>query len=286
MTDLQSKTQELLKVFITTKAGSQGEAARQLKGVSTATISKIMNSNFEKISDNMLQSIIAQLEVGSGAWQYVETAVKHDIDTLLADAQEFQNVYWIVSDAGSGKTTSASLYKQNHRNVFILQCSEDMTKNEFCIQLADATGVQNARGCTMNEIMDKIAARLKCLECPLIILDEADKLRETVLANYIITIYNMTNDFCGLVMLSTSYGQKRIERGLRLNKKGFAEVWSRIGRKFLEPKANSRADIYAICSANGVSDEKEINSMCIEVEECDFDLRRCEKIVHRYHRTR
>ena len=42
---------------------------------------------------------------------------------VLADAQMYKNVTWMVGDAGCGKTTAAIEFRRTHRNVFYILCS-------------------------------------------------------------------------------------------------------------------------------------------------------------------
>ena len=68
----------------------------------------------------------------------------------------------------------------------------------------------------------------------------------------------------------------RIEKGLRLNRKGYAEIFSRIGRKFVELPLLNSEDVAAVCVANGVSEAKAINGI---VDEAEGDLRRVKRSV-------
>lgn len=63
---------------------------------------------------------------------------------------------------------------------------------------------------------------------------------------------------------------------MRLNRKGYAEIFSRIGRKFVELPLLNSEDVAAVCVANGVSDAKAINGI---VDEADGDLRRVKRSV-------
>lgn len=62
-----------------------------------------------------------------------------------------------------------------------------------------------------------------------------------------------------------------MENGLRYNKKGYKEINSRIGRRFFDLTATTRNDIFAICRANGLTDEGEIKK---GVERCGSQRKR------------
>ena len=78
--------------------------------------------------------------------------------------------------------------------------------------------------------MSEVVTRLRSQSAPLLILDEADKLSDQVLF-FFITIYNQLEDECGIVLQATNHLEKRLRRGIKLNKKGYNEIWSRMGRK-------------------------------------------------------
>lgn len=124
-------------------------------------------------------------------------------------------------------------------------------------------------------MMETIVDTLKRKESPLIVLDEADKLSDQVLY-FFISLYNQLEDHCGIIMTATKYLRARIEKGLRLNRKGYAEIFSRIGRKFVELPLLNSEDVAAVCVANGVSEAKAINGI---VDEAEGDLRRVKRSV-------
>jgi len=117
--------------------------------------------------------------------------------------------------------------------------------------------------------------QLKRREGVLIVLDEADKLSDQVL-HFFITIYNKLEDTVGIVLCATQYLKKRIERGAMNNRKGYKEIYSRIGRKFVPMPVVNRGDVKAVCMANGLEDRREIERI---IEDSDNDLRRVKRLV-------
>ena len=98
--------------------------------------------------------------------------------------------------------------------------------------------------------------------------------------NYFISIYNRLEGHAGIIFLSTNYIKRRLENGLRYNKKGYKEIYSRIGRRFFEVKSTTQNDIHAICQANGLTDEAEIKKVLKDAEASENDLRRVKRCVH------
>lgn len=268
------------------KYRSQNQAAGSLKGTSAGTVSSILNGKWENISDEMWKKIGDQVgTVGSDTgWQVVETSAFQEITYALNDAQEWKNVTWVVGEAGCGKTTAAKIYAEQHREVFYLQCSEDLLKGEFVREIARLIGIRG-EGHTIRALWKAILDNLIQMDAPLLVFDEADKLVESVF-HYFISLYNKVEDKCGVVFLSTDYIKERIAKGLRWQRPGYKEFYSRIGRKYFELEDTSTNDVYAICVANGLSDRKDIDEVMRDAESCDFDLRRVKKSIHRVKRSK
>ena len=262
------------------KYPSRNKAAQSLKGVSAPTISSIMNDNWVNISDDMWRNIAAQVCTGvSGEWQIVATSAHQEMNYVLDDAQRWRNVTWVVGDAGCGKTTAARQYEAEHGEVFYILCSEDMRRGDFIRDIARRIGIRTD-GYTLRDNLDAIIVALVQMQHPLLIFDEADKLSERVF-HYFIDLYNRLEERCGIVFFSTAYIKRRIKMGLRYDKKGYNEIDSRIGRKFFELEPTGPSDVYAVCAANGLNEKAVISGIIREVEECDFDLRRVKKAIHK-----
>ena len=267
---------------------SQNKAAGSLEGISAGTLSSMINGNWSRISDAMWTKVSEQVKpTGSSSatgWTIVETGAFQEISYAMQDAQEYMNVTWVVGEAGCGKTTTGRLYAESHKEAFYILCSEDMLKGEFVRTIARRLGIRS-EGYTVRELWQEIIDSIIQMERPLIIFDEADKLPESVF-QYFISMYNNLEDRCGVVFLSTDYIKRRISNGLRYGRKGYKEIFSRIGRKYFDLEPTSAQDVYAICTANGITSREEIDKIIKEGDGCDFDLRRIKKSVHRLKRVK
>ncbi len=260
--------------------GSRNSAAGSLKNVSASTIHSVLNGKWENISNTMWKSIRAQVSdsTTSNEWQIVETPTFKDVYFVLREAQADKSMIWLTAKAGSGKTATAEYYRAQNRNVIYLLCDEDMRKSSFAIELARAAGIRiNTQKLAREKIMIVIDAILE-MDNPLIIFDEGDKLSDNLLC-YFITIYNHLKGKAGIAFLSTNYMQKRMEKGILNGWKGYDELESRIGRKFYEAEEPTANDVFAICMANGVTDEKVIDGIIKDASQCSFDLRRVDRKV-------
>lgn len=268
------------------KYPSQNKAAASLKGISAGTLSVILSGDYRNISDNMFRSIQEQVAPGSGrgGWQIVETGAFQEIQAALADAQQYRNVRWIVGDAGCGKTTAAQIYAGENREVFTILCDEDMRKSDFIREIARKVGIRSA-GMRIREMLEACIAEISRMEAPLLIFDEGDKLNDNVF-HYFINIYNHLEGKCGIVFMSTSYIEQRIERGVNANRKGYNEIYSRIGRKFFNLDPTTDVDVSAICQANGINDRRSISRILETTHKSRFDLRCVKGAVHREKRIK
>ena len=258
---------------------SRNRASESLQGVSAAVVSQILNTKYESISDDMFSRIAAQIGFSFEHWTICESENFRLATYVLADAQMYKNVTWMVGDAGCGKTTAAIEFRRTHRNVFYNLCSEDMKRSDFVREIAKQVGAPTDSTSNLRDMLDYALGMIGFLQNPLLIFDEGDKLTDCVL-NYFISIYNRLEGRAGIVFMSTDYIKRRVDNGLRYNKKGYKEINSRIGRKFFDLNATSRNDVYAICQANGLTGEAEIRRVLKDAETSDNDLRRVKRVIH------
>lgn len=274
-TQIANKLQEYVNRF-----ESQNKAANSLKNISSATISQALNQNWDLISPEMWRNISAQIGYTDTTWISVETRDFKMINLLLTNAQQNAQVFAIVGTAGSGKSHTLKEYVITHKNAYLLKCNEYWNRKFFLAELLTVMGIDYS-GLTVAEMMQEVVRRLKTKESPLIIMDEADKLSDQVLY-FFITLYNQLEDHCGIILCATNHLEKRILRGIKLNKKGYNEIYSRIGRKFIELNGVGSTDVAQICMANGVENRQEIKKI---YEDCEDDLRRVKRKIHAYKTT-
>lgn len=260
---------------------SQKRAANSLKGVSAATISQMLTGKWEQIADEMWRNVAAQIGHKDEKWEAVETRDFRLLTRLLDEAKENTLVMGVTGEAGSGKTFALKHYTASHRQTYLLCCNEYWNRKTFLSELLASMG-RDYTGYTVGEMMSEAVRALKTQESPLLILDEADKLSDQVLY-FFITLYNNLEDECGIVLCATQHLEKRIKKGIQLNKKGYAEIWSRLGRKCVRLSGVSASDITAICEANGVTESGEIDGI---IADSDSDLRRVKRRIHAVSRKR
>lgn len=278
----KNEIRTLLQEYVS-RFPSQNRAANSLVDVSAGTVSTIINGKYDTISDEMFLKIKSQIAPRKADdWQLCETMLYKELNTLLEDAQLYQNVAWAVSPAGSGKSTTANDYAARHENAFLISCSEDMKRGDFIRELARVIGV-NVSDMSLRFALERVTKYLLTLENPLLIFDEGDKIPDVVFY-YFITIYNRLEGHCGIIFMSTNYIKRRMEVGLSYNKKGYDEIHSRICRKFIDLTPANSYEVAAVARANGISDEKVIKAVVKDAASCNFDMRRVRREVHKQKR--
>lgn len=264
---------EALKAY-TEQKGGQNKAANSIKGVSPATLSQMISGNWEHISDEMWRKVAKAIGYGAKVWNTAETATYQQVHALLQAAQEEARVMSLTAPAGSGKTYAAKEYEASHKNVYRLMCDEFWSKNDFVEELLRVMG-EKADGLTKRERLRLACDVLSRKEQPLLIFDEFDKLGDNVWS-FFITLYNRLEEQCGMVLLSTDYIEKRMRMGLKYQRKGYPEIFSRLGSRFVGLDRADYEDVKAVCEANGVTDEVVIEDIARSVE---GDLRRVRQLV-------
>ncbi len=265
---------ETLRRFCELK-GSQNAASRSINGVSSATISQMLNGQWDLISEEMWRNVAAQIGHDRRNWTVVRTRGFQRMTDILSDAKERSLVMAVTGEAGCGKSESIKVFAKGNRNVFHLVCSEYWNRKNFMTEMLSQLSIVST-GYTVSEMMHDIISSLKKRESPIIILDEADKLSDQVLY-FFISLYNHLEDDCGIILCATDYLEKRIKKGVTSSRKGYKEIYSRIGRKFIPIEQVNADDIEAVCKANGVTDENVIDKI---IDNCEYDLRRVRRLVY------
>ncbi len=247
---------DLLRNYVEQK-GSQNKAAAALK-VSGAVVSHLLNGNWEPYTDDMFRKIGAQIGYNSKEWQFADTTNSTDILENLADAKQNSLVLTLIGHAGAGKSATTKKFAAENKNVFRIECGQYWDRVYFLSEILSQMGVKDFDP-KVSTMMRDIVSGLKKLDKPQLIIDEVDKLDDKVLL-FLITFYNELATHCSIIILATHFLKKRIEDGIRLRKKGYEEIKSRYG-SYIELEDTSAKDVKLICEANGLDDNRSINTI-------------------------
>lgn len=237
-------------------AGSQNKAAQTLTGISAATISQMLNGNWENIADEMWTKLSKSIGYDPKNWVIVNTEAYNLAYETLTDIQNESLSKGMVADAGAGKTQAFKNFCYSNRDAFRLKCSEYWNRKTFVEEMVKAMHFQ-ASGRTVNQLMYYIVDAFKTRPNPIVIFDETDKLNDQTLHFYI-TLFNELEEHVGFALCGTPNLETRIVRGADRGRKGYAEILSRIGGEFIRLTKPSPVEVASICKANGVDDAKVI----------------------------
>lgn len=254
---------------------SQNHAAATLPGVSSATLSQVVNGKHDRIASKMWRTLSAAMSFNPEEETIVQTSAFKMLSKLFDDAQRHALTMGIIAPAGTGKSFTIKYHQATRPNVYALQCREYWNRKWFLQELLIKMGRPHM-GMTIAEMMGEIERRLLMIDGPQIILDEYDKLPDHVLS-FFITMYNGVEGRCSFILIATDHLKKRIVRGVQLNKKGYNEIYSRLGRRFIEILPPSSEDIAMICTVNGIEDKATIRKV---IDDSESDLRRVTRKIH------
>lgn len=269
----QQITDELRKYVSNSASGSANKASKML-GISNAYISMMLNKKWDSISDDSWRIVQKQVFATNKEKAPIATTPHIVLTKLFEDARVNANTFGIVGEAGSGKTFTAEYYSKEE-NVFHICCNEYFNRKTFLAELLNAMG-KDGGGYTVAEMMSAVVGTIRKLDNPLIIMDEADKLSDQVLY-FFISLYNLLNGKCGLILMATDHLEKRIEKGVKINRKGYKEIFSRLGRKFIPVPKVSRKDVSMIAKINDITDPETITEI---FNSSEGDLRRVFRLIH------
>lgn len=234
---------------------TQTLAAESLQGISASTISQVKNNNWELLSERLWHHIARQVGFYCGEWQPADTSAYLLLRILLSDAQHYDMMYGIAMSEGLGKTFTAAHYARENEDVHYLAGNEHYNRKSFLDALIAETKAQKKAGSTMAEMIQLFTDHIARQSEPLIIIDDAHKLKDRVLHLVVLLANNLTGK-AGIVLLGNDALRDRIVDGVRLKKPGYDEIYKSIGRRFITLHTLAPLDVKAVCRANGLYDDE------------------------------
>lgn len=263
--------------FVEKRAGgSRNKASKMLHKVSISYISQMLNNKWDAISDDAWRNLQKQVSTSyKGKWVVVKDIANYqELAHLFDDSRQYAMTFGIIGNAGWGKTCTA-LEDNDNPNTFLIRCNDAHDRRNFLQDLLTQMGLEDSEY-SINKMMAKVITHVRKLDHPVIKIDEADKLSDNVLY-FFISLYNSLEGECGLVMTGAPYLKTRIETGAKKNKKGYKEILSRLGGRFIVLDKPKDSDVRKIIQANGISDPLVIAKI---INDADGDLRRVDRLVH------
>ncbi len=202
-------------------------------GLNTSVYSGLKNGQTEKmLSDANWISIARRLEVdihNSIEWKPAKTPTYQYITAQLEFLQQ-SGISGILCDYPNiGKTFTARLYVQTHKNAVYVDCSQVKTKLKLIRKIAKEFGVgSNGR---YTDVYDDLVYYLRSIEKPIIVLDEAGDLQYEAFLE-LKALWNATERCCAWYMMGADGLKEKINRSIECKKVGYTEMLSRYGDRF------------------------------------------------------
>lgn len=254
-----------------TKLGSYAKVADRC-GINVGALSTIVAGKYPANEAKMLQRIATALNYRETDWNIVRTIGNYRrISQACADAKQESMWFAISNKAGSGKTgTLEDIFNADTTGSIVLIQCEEWTGRQFLIKLIRKTSGETAlkgKYKTITELLQMACDYFneRQFDRPLLLIDEADKLRPAAFRT-LIPLFNKTEDRLGLVISGTENLAKELKAGVRLAKKGYDEIESRIGRSYITLLGATKQEVKAICEANGLQDELKQDRIWHELE--------------------
>ena len=280
MTNEQKQQVRDALVRFVNKFDTQARAAENLEGISTSTLSQVRNNHWELLSDRLWYHIARQVGFFTGEWQAADTTSYLLLRILFSDAQHYGMTYGIAIGKGLGKTFTAARYAQENSNTYYIESNEQMNRKSFMTLLMKEANM-SYKG-AVPEMMQYFADNIEQKEEPLLIIDDAHKLKDRVL-HLLVLLSNSLAGKAGIIMMGDDTLRTRIIDGVRLKKVGYDEIYKSIGRRFITLNSPGPRDVELVCNANGLYHEDVVAAV---KEECNNDLHAATTLIQMHNNVR
>jgi len=238
------------------RLGSQEQVAKKC-GISGAALSGWLSGKYGAKTDMLDQKIAKALEYTPSGWVTVPCIDNYRKIKLVFDAAKSGSIWYAISNkAGSGKSeTLRDLFNKDRTGTVLFIQAEEWTSRQFLSRLASKTNMNITKARTASQLTDIIVSYINSvsLQKPILVIDEADKLKPSALRT-LIPIYNRTEGRLGAILSGTENFEKEMKAGVRAERKGYDELDSRLGRSYIHLLGATAADVWDICTANGIDD--------------------------------
>lgn len=237
-------------------------------------IFNIRTGKWDDISDAYWLKIESGLNRYYGEWKVLETSAYNSALEMCRDCQNFQKMAILCGYSGNGKSQALKHHTfMNKKSTYFISCNTGDSKKEFLKQLLHAMGKGSFKG-GCGDMLREIARLVSEVKNPLIIIDEAGSLKDTMIV-MLKDLYNMANGKVGILLAGVEYTYSTLVKMTKDEKMGYPELFSRIQYKYTMPKVSKR-EVIDICVTNGMTDTMAATWV---YERCGGDLRKVRGIV-------
>lgn len=241
-----------------------------------ATTIGINNSIFSRLKKGETDRILSEgqwitigrilgVSLKENNWKIVRTTIYDSMEKTLHFCQKNQVSMILVDEPEIGKTETAKHILRNMKNGFYVDCSQAKTKQLLIRTIAKTVGVdQYGR---YADVIANLKYYLNVLETPIITLDEFGDLEYNAFLT-IKELQNATVDHCAWLMIGSDGLRAKINQGIKNQKVGYREVFSRLSGEFLsfvpsgtKEKQQFYSELIGDVATNNVADKAKVNKL-------------------------
>lgn len=253
MTKVQEKNE--IRAAIEDYCGVKGISRNELSvqiGVSGATLSNMCNEKWSNIDDRMWLKV----------WNFVKpnkidslynTSDFAAIQKLCTQAKSNHIMVSLIGDTGMGKTVALEALSRRE-NTFYIYYNSSMRPRHFFYELGKLLGYDFDG--SMYDMINKVCDTLNSMDEPLIMIDEAGKLSDTMLMHLHI-LRDRTMHNCGILLAGMPYFKSNLEKKAVKQKVGMSEFMRRVSL-WHELAGLSREEIKFVCGQHGITSPSEV----------------------------
>lgn len=255
----QDKLESVSKFATAQKAihGNIEIACNMLGLTSKSQLYDVLSGKWENISARKFDAIARMCGVEK-TWAVVETSNYQRIKGAMLKAANHGDLNALCGDTGTGKTQAAKTLCKILPNALYVMGDVTMTRRTFMQAILKSLTPTYFNYRSMQAQMSAVCDLLCKKTCPVLVIDDAGKLKENVLA-LMQVIYDRTKGNAGILMLGTEGLYQKIAQHSESNKYFMRELNARITWGFLDYVPAS--EISKICKNNGINDESAITWM-------------------------
>lgn len=223
-------------------AGSDTQYAVSL-GINKSVWNRIQKGDCDKVLSEIKWTTLARRAgiplKAEREWQKADTPVFQFITAQLEKCQQKSLCSLLCDMSDIGKTFATRYYAKTHKNVVYVDCSQVKSKQKFIRFIAKGFGVDNTG--KYIDVYEDLVFYLKTLDRPIIIIDEAGDLQYEAFLE-LKALYNATEYQCAFYMTGADGLKAKMERAIDNKKVGYAEIFSRFGKRYGEALPKDKAE--------------------------------------------
>ena len=229
---------------------SREVCARQAGLKSAGAWYDFINQRWEKVSKESFDRMATKAGV-TGNWQMVNTVNLKKITDACIVAQQLKSLYAIVGETGTGKTGACEHIAAERKGMVYVMGDILMSRTGFIDKMLKAMGCITIKE-SLESKMTRICHNLMMRECPLLVIDDAGKLKESVL-QLVQVLFDRTKGRVGMLLIGTEQLYTKIVKHTETNRFYMRELMGRIGHWETLNYVTAK-DIGKICTENGIGD--------------------------------